>query len=158
MLDEGGRSQGVATTAFDVLPSWTSYPRYGFLTDFTPGRGDIAAAVETLARYHVNGLQFYDWQYRHDHLLPPQPEYTDPLGRRLSLPVVADGVRAAHAHGMAAMPYLAVYAASPEFWRAHPEWALYDAERRPLSFGDGLLGLMNPAPRRAVDPASARGM
>lgn len=146
LLDEAGRSHSAATTAFDVLPSWTAYPRYGFLTDFAPGRDDIASAVGTLARYHVNGVQFYDWQYRHDRLLPPEPEYTDPLGRRLSLPVVADGVGAAHAHGMAAMPYLAVYAASPEFWRAHPEWALYDAERRPLSFGDGLLGLMNPGP------------
>lgn len=146
LLDEVGRGQGAATTAFDVLPAWTSFPRYGFLTDFSPGRGDIAAAVESLSRFHLNGLQFYDWQYRHDHLLPLEPEYIDPLGRHLSLPVVADGVSAAHAYGMAAVPYLAVYAASPEFWRAHPEWALYDAERRPLSFGDGLLGLMNPAP------------
>jgi len=146
LLDDAGRRQDAATTAFDVLPAWTTFPRYGFLTDFTPGRGDIAAAVESLARFHLNGLQFYDWHYRHDHLLPPEPEYTDPLGRRLSLAVVAEGVRAAQAHGMAAMPYLAVYAASPEFWRDHPEWALYDAERRPISFGDGLLGLMNPAP------------
>jgi len=145
LLDRAGRRQDAAATAFDVLPAWTTFPRYGFLTDFTPGRGDIAGAVESLARFHLNGLQFYDWQYRHDHLLPIEAEYTDPLGRRLSLPIVADGVRAAHAHVMAAMPYLAVYAASPEFWRAHPEWALYDAEHRPMSFGDGLLGLMNPA-------------
>lgn len=146
LLDEVGRRQDAATTAFDVLPSWTTFPRYGYLTDFAPGRGDIPAVVASLARFHLNGLQFYDWQYRHDHLLPLEPDYIDPLGRRLSLPIVADGVRAAQAHGMAAMPYLAVYAASPEFWRAHPDWALYDAEHRPMSFGDGLLGLMNPAP------------
>jgi dextranase len=146
LLNEAGRPVDTASTALDVLPAWTAYPRYGFLTDFAPGRGDIAEAVASLARYHLNGVQFYDWQYRHDHLVPPEPAYTDPLGRRLSLPVVADGVRAAHAHGMAALPYLAVYAASPEFWRGHSEWALYDAEGRPMTFGEGLLGLMNPSP------------
>jgi len=45
LLDEVGRRQDAATTAFDVLPAWTTFPRYGFLTDFTPGRGDIAGAV-----------------------------------------------------------------------------------------------------------------
>ena len=46
---------------------------------------------------------------------------------------------------MAAMPYLAVYAASVKFWQAHPEWALYDADGRPITFAD-FLGLMDPTP------------
>ncbi|MEP6895542.1 MAG: glycoside hydrolase family 66 protein, partial [Chloroflexota bacterium] len=29
-----------ATTAFDVLASWTDFPRYGFLTDFSASRAD----------------------------------------------------------------------------------------------------------------------
>jgi dextranase len=45
---------------------------------------------------------------------------------------------------MAAMPYLAVYAASLEFWGDHPEWALYDAENQPITFHD-FLGLMDPS-------------
>jgi dextranase len=146
LLDGAGRTLVSASTAFDVLPDWTAFPRYGFLTDFSPARADVASTVEGLARFHLNGLQFYDWQYRHDCLLPPDADYVDPLGRRLSLRVVAEFIEAAHAHGMAAMPYLAVYAASAEFWRAHAEWALYDAERRPIAFGEDFLGLMNPAP------------
>jgi dextranase len=146
LLDGGGQPLASASTAFDVLPDWTAFPRYGFLTDFSPDRADIGSTVETLARFHLNGLQFYDWQYRHDRLLPPNADYVDPLGRRLSLRVVTEFIEAAHAHGMAALPYLAVYAASAEFWRARPEWALYDAGRRPIPFGENFLGLMNPAP------------
>ena len=146
VLDEAGRRLASASTAFDVLPSWTAFPRYGFLTDFSPGRADAASMVEALARFHLNGLQFYDWQYRHERLLPPSTDYFDPLGRQLSLRVVGEFIEAAHTHGMAAMPYLAVYAASVEFWHAHPEWALYDAERRPIAFGQDFLGLMDPTP------------
>lgn len=28
-----------------------------------------------MARFHLNGLQFYDWMYRHSDYLPPAAEY-----------------------------------------------------------------------------------
>ncbi|NOX61236.1 MAG: hypothetical protein GXP42_04720 [Chloroflexi bacterium] len=134
-------------TAFDVLPAWTTFPRYGFLTDFAPGRTDMAATCERLSRFHINGLQFYDWQFRHDALLPPDEEYVDPLGRTLSLRTVREFITAAHEHGMAAMPYLAIYAASLEFWRDHPQWRLVDERGEALTFMD-FLGLMDPTAGR----------
>jgi dextranase len=140
----GQAGEARAKTAFDVLDRWTDYPRYGFVCDFSPDRVDTGQALDSLARFHINGLQFYDWQYRHDSLLPPEDEYLDPLGRPLSLHTVRSLIAAAHARNMAAMPYLAVYAASPDFWRAHPEWALYDANGRPLDFMEGFLGFMDP--------------
>ncbi|MGH2523010.1 MAG: glycoside hydrolase family 66 protein, partial [Anaerolineales bacterium] len=146
LLDEAGAICHATSTAFDVLPHWTAFPRYGFLSDFSPGRADVTATVRALARFHLNGLQFYDWQYRHDSLLPPDTDYADPLGRRSSLRVVQNFIEAAHAHGLAALPYLAVYAASAQYWRAHPAWALYDSQGRPIPFGENFLGLMNPAP------------
>lgn len=142
---EGPRSFA-ASTAFDILPSWTDFPRYGFLTDFSASRADPEAALQKLARFHINGLQFYDWQYRHDRLLAPAEEYIDPLGRALSLVSVRKLVDAAHQQGMAALPYLAIYAASAEFWRAHPAWALYDEAGNPIPFGENFLGLMDPSP------------
>ena len=140
-----GRVLHSRSGAFDVLAHWTAFPRYGFLTDFSPGRTDAEATIQALTRYHINGLQFYDWQYRHDSLVAPTAEYLDPLGRQLSLDTIAAFIAAAHAHGMAAMPYLAVYAASVAYWRAHAPDALYDSEGRPLVFGEDFLGLMNPA-------------
>ena len=145
LLAPSGRVSDSASSAFDVLPDWTAFPRYGFLSDFAPGRNDMEATLAELARFHINGLQFYDWQYRHDHLLSSETNYTDPLDRALSLDTVSDFINAAHKAGMAAMPYLAVYAASLPFWSAHPAWALYDEEGRPASFLD-FLGLMDPSP------------
>jgi dextranase len=51
----------------------------------------------------------------------------------------------AHRHNLAAMPYLAVYAASAAFWREHPDWALYDEKSQPVAFGEDFLGLMDPS-------------
>ncbi len=47
---------------------------------------------------------------------------------------------------MAAMPYLAIYAASAAFWRDHRDWSLRDATGMPIPFGDDFLGLMDPSP------------
>lgn len=145
LLDDSGRVANSAVTAFDILRHWSTFPRYGFLTDFVAGRTDISAALDTLSRFHINSLQFYDWQYRHDRLTPPEDLYRDPLGRELSRVTVSTLIEAAHARGMATMPYLAVYAASLSFWQEHPSWALYDRDGQPLTF-EGFLGLMNPTP------------
>ena len=98
------------------------------------------------ARYHINGLQFYGWQYRHEQLLPPEDPYTDPLGRRLSLETVTRLIDAAHARNIAAMPYTAIYGATPAFYEQHPDWALFQADGVPFDFGDGFLKIMNPTP------------
>ena len=145
LLDENRDVHGSTSTAFDILGDWTERPRYGFLTDFGADRQDVGETVDALTRYHINGLQFYDWQYRHDCLLSPTEEYIDPLGRRLSLRTVKEFIQAAHDRGMAAMPYLAVYAASLAFWEEHQDWGLYDAEGKPITF-EGFLGLMDPSP------------
>ncbi len=143
--DEPARLAWIIETAFDVLPNWTIFPRYGFLCDFSPNRTDAADTLQSLAKYHINGLQFYDWLYRHDCLVPGKNLYKDPLGRSQSLKTVRSLLEQAHSHGMAAMPYLAVYAASASFWRKHLDWALYDRDGKPIPFGDNFLGLMNPA-------------
>jgi dextranase len=145
-VDGAGRVIAATSSAFDVLERWTQAPRYGFLTDFCPERANLDSAMRWLAAYHVNGLQFYDWMYRHDQLLPPTDVFRDPLGRRLSLTTVHQLIDAAHARGIAAMPYTAIYAASTRFFRQHPGWALRDAEGDPILFGDDFLAIMNPAP------------
>jgi dextranase len=133
-------------TAFDVLHHWTQAPRYGFLYDFSSSRSpeDINATLDYLLALHINGLQFYDWQYRHDTLLAPRDEYTDPLGRALSLTTIRRLIDEAHRRGMAAMPYTAIYAASPPFAAAHPDWQLFDKAGEQVDFAGGFLKLMNP--------------
>ncbi len=136
------------STAFDLSASWHGQPRSGYLCDFKPERQDSEIAVEELLKFHINGLQFYDWQYRHEQLMPKETLYKDVLGRSLSLKVVRELMDAAQQRGMACMPYLAIYGASLAYWRKHQKDALYDAGGRPELFHD-FLGLMNPAPQSA---------
>ena len=96
--------------------------RYGFLCDFDKSESEAASA---LAKYHITHVQFYDWSWRHDSLIAPQDEYQDMMGKHNSLPVIKRRIAECHQHGMIAMAYGAVYAASQAFHEAHPSWGLY---------------------------------
>ncbi len=146
VVDSRGTVLSVASTSFDVLERWTQAPRYGFLTDFSPGRSDAEETMNWLSRYHINGLQFYDWMYRHDQFLTAQEPYLDPLGRRLSRVTVEKLIAAAHERHIAAMPYTAIYAASVPFFEEHPDWALYQANGQPYLLGENFLVYMDPRP------------
>jgi len=153
VVDADGKVVASGSTAFDVLDDWLQAPRYGFLTNFSPGRSDIEATMDWVSSYHVNGLQFYDWQYRHETLLPPASAITDPttkayvdvLDRVHSLDTVNRLIDAAHAHNIAAMPYTAIYGASYEFYEQHPDWALFVKPGQPYDFAD-FLKIMDPTP------------
>ncbi len=142
ILDDSTRFR--LQTVFMVIEKWLDYPLYGFLSDFQPGREDAEAAIEELLKFHINGLQFYDWQYRHDRLVPDSPIYWDALGRKMSTETIRQLIQSAHHYGMACMPYLAVYAASLSYWNKNKGQALYDREGREILFHD-FLGLMNPS-------------
>ncbi len=140
-----GRVLAEGSGALDVLESWSQAPRYGFLSDFAPGQADVAARCDALCRYHLNVVQFYDWMWRHYALLPPADDFTDALGRRLSLGTVRAAIAAVQVRGGAALAYGAVYGAEPEFADKHPELALFDAEGRRVSLAE-LFYIMNIAP------------
>jgi dextranase len=146
VTDSGGQVVARGFTALNVLSRWTMAPRYGFLCDFPPDRNDVEETMEWLTRYHINGLQFYDWMYRHEDLLTEQEPYRDPLRRLLSRRTVRALIDAAHHRNIAAMAYAAVYGASVTFWQAHPDWALHDAEGNPIPFGQDFLYIMDPSP------------
>jgi dextranase len=135
-----------ASTAFDVLNHWTEHPRYGFLSEFDPGRTDSEETMEILSGYHVNALQFYDWMYRHEQLLPEAENYIDLLGRSLSLRTVNALIDAAHERNIAAMPYTAVYGSSVAFLEEHPEWAVLNRRGQPVLFGEDFMAIMDPRP------------
>lgn len=141
-----GSIQSSACAAFDVLERWTQTPRYGFLSDFEPGRDDAAQTMKLISRYHINALQFYDWMYRHEQFLTSQEPYIDLMGRQLSRQTVDALVEAAHERGIAAMPYTAIYGASLAFFREHPDWGLYKPDGSPEYFGDNFMAIMDPRP------------
>lgn len=143
---EHGELLAFSSTAFDVLEHWTQTPRYGFLSDFGPERQDTKETIGLLTRYHINGLQFYDWMYRHEQFLTGEDPYLDILGRRLSRKTVDALISAAHERGMAAMPYTAVYGSSIAFYEQHPDWALLNPRGEPALFGENFMVIMDPRP------------
>jgi dextranase len=128
--------QARAETAFDVAEHWREAPRYGFLSDFEPEEAGLLEDVEFLNRQHITIVQFYDWLYRHDRLLPESEEFIDPLGRRMSLKVVREKIAALRGHGITSMAYVAVYASLPDYIEKHPEQGLYQNDGKTYSLGD----------------------
>lgn len=112
------------STAFDVVKSHNSSVRYGFLSDFYENEKGDVSDVDALNKYHLNYIQFYDWMYRHEKLVPDTVKYQDMMGRQLDLEVIQEKIKACHKKNMQAIAYGAVYAASEEFYRKHENWAL----------------------------------
>ncbi|MBI5710140.1 MAG: hypothetical protein HZC42_07550 [Candidatus Eisenbacteria bacterium] len=113
--DSAGRVLDRAATAVDVSSDWSRFPRYGYLAHFGPGL-DAAGWVAALNRFHVSGLQFYDFQYRHHRPLAgtveaPAAEWRDIAGRPTARATVEEFLAAAHRHGMVCLAYDACYGA-----------------------------------------------
>lgn len=114
-LDEEQNVLTSAFTAVDVSSSWTKFPRYGYVWDFTPS-ADAESKADEMARYHLNGVQFYDWQYRHHRPLADDLSgWRDWSGRWISGDTVRAYLRAAHDRGMACMAYNMIYAANETY-------------------------------------------
>ncbi|MHB1922144.1 MAG: endo-dextranase [Chitinophagaceae bacterium] len=110
-----GSEKIYATIAVDVSSDWSHFPRYGFLSSYGK-EAPVDSVIGSLNRYHINGLQFYDWEYEHHHPLAgtvtsPSPEWTDIGGRTNYLSTVQHYISAAHAHHMMAMSYNLAYGA-----------------------------------------------
>jgi dextranase len=132
----------IISSSFDVAFSYKKAMRYGFLSDFyLKDSGDIED-IKSLRKLHLNLIQFYDWMYKHDELVPPVDEFKDLMGRTLSFKVVLDKIKACHKYGMKAMAYGAVYAASKDFYETHKDWALFNSSDKPVSFID-IFQIMN---------------
>lgn len=52
--------------AVDVSSDWAKYIRYGFLSKYPQmNEEDMDIVLKRLNRFHINGLQFYDYHYMH---------------------------------------------------------------------------------------------
>ena len=130
-LDEEQNVLTSAFTAVDVSSSWTKFPRYGYVWDFTPS-ADAESKADEMARYHLNGVQFYDWQYRHHRPLAADLSgWRDWSGRWISGDTVRAYLRAAHDRGMVCMAYNMIYAANETYLTdgsgVQPDWRLVRA-------------------------------
>ncbi|RYF89551.1 MAG: hypothetical protein EOO00_09875, partial [Chitinophagaceae bacterium] len=84
-------------------------------------------------RYHINGLQFYDWHNKHHKPLPvtggtPDAVWKDIFNRDIYFNTVQKYITSAHGRNMKAMFYNLIYGAweSAELEGVSPEWYVYN--------------------------------
>lgn len=106
-----------STIAVDVSSDWTKFPRYGFLSKFPEiSDEEIKTVLDNLNRYHINGLQFYDWHNKHHQPLPvdngtPAASWKDIINRDIYFATVEKYIEEAHNRNMSAMFYNLIYGA-----------------------------------------------
>ena len=124
-----------AETALDVSSSWTRFPRMGYLSHFkptAPAGTDGNTTYESFLfqqpkdyinklsqDYHINALQYYDWQYRHE-----QPVATGDLENQWPLwyantyaskKTITDYIQDAKNANMGSLAYSMAYAANDNY-------------------------------------------
>jgi dextranase len=114
---ENGQEKIQASTGVDVSSDYSKFPRNGFLSKFGEmTNGEMQLIVSNLNRYHINVLQFYDWQYKHHlplagSLSTPAAQWKDIANRDTYLSTVKEYVDAAHSFGMKSLFYNLAYGA-----------------------------------------------
>ncbi|WP_313999519.1 glycoside hydrolase family 66 protein [uncultured Paenibacillus sp.] len=132
-LSDKGEVKDHLNIAVDVSSDWSKFPRYGYLADFGPMSGEERTAViERLNRFHINGIQFYDWQYKHQQPIKmeggkPAAEWVDIANRPVAFDTVKGYIDLAQARNMKAMNYNLLFGAYEDAEQdgVKKEWGLY---------------------------------
>jgi dextranase len=123
-----------ATIGIDVSSDWTKFPRYGFISEFPQmSAQETDDIIGILNRYHINGLQFYDWHNKHHQPLPvvndkPANVWKDIGNRDIYFETVENYIASAHNRNMKTMFYNLVYGAwqNAEKDGVKKEWYIYN--------------------------------
>lgn len=122
-----------ATVAVDVSSDWKKFPRYGFLSKFPQlSDAEVKGVVSNLNRYHINGLQFYDWHNKHHKPMPmtgsrPATSWKDIINRDIYFNTVQKYIASAHSYNMKVLFYNLVYGAweNAEADGVQKEWYVF---------------------------------
>jgi dextranase len=110
---------------------------YGYLSHYPLQSAAVSSnEVAWLHQYHIDYVQFYDWQWRHHWPLAgtvasPAPSWGDIANRTTYRQTVNDLLATCHAYGMKAMAYNLLYGGYANYATdasgVSPEWGLYDS-------------------------------
>jgi len=136
------------TIGVDVSSDWARFPRYGFVASYDRSKTQavIDGEMAFLNRCHINGIQFYDWHYKHHWPLGGTRSqlletYTDIANREIVTDVVKRYIETQHRYGMKAMFYNLCYGALAdaasdgvsEQWYLYKQTGHTDKDVLPLS-------------------------
>ncbi|WP_052339520.1 glycoside hydrolase family 66 protein [Gorillibacterium massiliense] len=132
-LIQGKQISDHASIAVDVSSDWGRFPRYGYLADFHKMTDtEQAAVIDRLARFHMGGIQFYDWQWNHHQPVKLEngeaaDQWQDIAGRAIYRDTVQRYIELAHSSGMKAMNYNLLFGSTGTAAEdgVKPEWGMY---------------------------------
>ena len=149
-------------TAVDVSSNWDRFPRYGYVAEYPKReKGETEKIIDNLNKYHINGLQFYDWQNKHHKPIPDTKDNTysvwkDIANRDVYYDTVKNYIDAAHSKNMKAANYNLIYGAYTDYKQdgVKPEWGIYkdsehneqDMHQLPSGWASS-IDVFNPANR-----------
>jgi dextranase len=114
----GGTLLDSLNSAIDVSSTWTKFPRYGYVGDYpsTLTSSDAWHDMWLLKNYHIDGVQFYDWQWEQHVPLAgsvsaPDSSWENINGNTNYASAVNDYIDGAHGYDMSAMNYNLMYGA-----------------------------------------------
>lgn len=159
-----GTEHIIGAIAVDVSSDWKRFPRYGFVAEFDNKGGtidkDIEKEMKYLNRLHINGVQFYDWHWKHHKPVKFRkdgsldPWYQDVSGRYIGTEFVKKYIEVQHRYGMKSIFYNLCFGALKDYEAdgVKKEWGLYKEDGKgelyqdihELPGWDSNIYLMNP--------------
>ncbi|EHJ01899.1 Dextranase [Clostridium sp. DL-VIII] len=129
--DSDGKVIESSSTAVDVSSNWLKFPRYGYLTRYG---NDVNTkdVIDQLKKFHLNGLQYYDWQNKHDDPIAKDgsnvaDKWQDLSKHDVYKSTIEGYINNGHEAGIASMEYNLIYGAYKgyEAYGAKKEWGLF---------------------------------
>nr|WP_228731341.1 glycoside hydrolase family 66 protein [Clostridium zeae] len=120
-------------TAVDVSSNWDRFPRYGYIAEYPDQSKDkTESIIDNINKFHIDGLQFYDWQNKHQKPLPGDESnipkfWADIANRDIYFQTVKDYIDLAHSKNMKAANYNLIYGAYTDYQEdgVKAEWGIY---------------------------------
>lgn len=155
LIGAGGEEIDRSQTAVDVSSEWDRFPRYGYLAHYSlEEEANPEEWVAELNRFHIDGLEYYDFQNRHEQPLAgtvdkPENHWSDVAGRSIDRHVLLAFLASARRHNMVSMAYNSSYSAYTDAFTngsgVKLQWATWDkpggprtlASAKSLDFPDG---------------------
>jgi dextranase len=144
LVSSSGETVGTGYTAVDVSSQWNRFPRYGYLAHYSKAEGARPAEwIAELNKFHINGLEYYDFENRHEQPLAgtvgnPDSDWKDIAGRRIERSIVDGFLAEAHRYNMMSMAYNTSYCAYADAFKngsgVKLQWATWPRADGPRTF------------------------
>ena len=103
------------SVAVDVSSNWTKFPRYGYVSEYGSGI-DASNAMWRMKNYHINAVQYYDWQWQHHRPYNTNTGWKEMANRDVLRSTVTSLIGNGHNFNMLAMNYNLLSGGFDNYW------------------------------------------